>query len=182
MVMSLVNDYLDKGHNLYMDNWYSSPRLFEEFYQQRTRGCGTVRKNRKALSKFDEKLERGQQVFKHTEHFLALKWHDKRDVLMLSTIHTADAVFSEKLGPGTMQKVMKPLSVVDYNKNMEAIGLSDLQIVYSESVKKSMTWYRKFFFHLLDKTVLNAFILSKMAASQTMQLLDFRLQIIQGII
>ena len=40
---------LDKGHHVYMDNYYSSPELFSELYFRQTYACGTVRQNRKGL-------------------------------------------------------------------------------------------------------------------------------------
>ena len=40
---------LDKGHHVYMDNYYSSPELFSELYYRQTYACGTVRQNRKGL-------------------------------------------------------------------------------------------------------------------------------------
>ncbi|CAF1476383.1 unnamed protein product [Adineta ricciae] len=121
IVMSLMGDYLDEGHNLYADNWYSSPKLFEDLYQRRTGACGTIRKDRIGFPKFDEKLERGQQVLKHTKNLLALTWYDKREVHMLSTIHTTDMVASEKTDPRTKQKLMEPICIADYNNNMGAV-------------------------------------------------------------
>ena len=38
---------LDKGHHVYMDNYYSSPCLFEELHFRSTFACGTYRSNRK---------------------------------------------------------------------------------------------------------------------------------------
>ena len=40
---------LDKGHHVYMDNYYTSPELFSELYYRETYSCGTVRLNRKGL-------------------------------------------------------------------------------------------------------------------------------------
>ena len=40
---------LDKGHHVYMDNYYTSPELFSELYYRETYACGTVRMNRKGL-------------------------------------------------------------------------------------------------------------------------------------
>ena len=42
---------LDKGHHVYMDNYYSSPCLYEELHFRSTFGCGTCRSNRKYLPK-----------------------------------------------------------------------------------------------------------------------------------
>ena len=42
-------DLLHKGHHCYLDNYYSSPELFQELYDAETYACGTVWKNRKGL-------------------------------------------------------------------------------------------------------------------------------------
>ncbi len=36
IVMKLIEKYLYRGHNLYVDNWYSSSVLFEILHQKRT--------------------------------------------------------------------------------------------------------------------------------------------------
>src|SRR3984957_21289003 len=68
-------------------NWYSNPALFEKLHYSRTGACGTVRSNKVGLPTFPSKLRQGEQTLQHTNILLALKWCDKRDVYMLSTIH-----------------------------------------------------------------------------------------------
>ena len=40
---------LDRGHHIFMDNYYSSPELFEELHYHETFAAGTCRSNRKNL-------------------------------------------------------------------------------------------------------------------------------------
>ncbi|CAD1469407.1 unnamed protein product, partial [Heterotrigona itama] len=40
---------LHKGHTLYIDNWYSSPKLFLTLVENGTNALGTVRFNRKNM-------------------------------------------------------------------------------------------------------------------------------------
>lgn len=42
--LMIAADVLDKGYNLFVDNWYSSPTLFH-WLQGRKTACGTVRGN-----------------------------------------------------------------------------------------------------------------------------------------
>jgi len=37
------------GHKLFMDNFFSSPRLFDDFLRRKIHSCGTVRPNRKDM-------------------------------------------------------------------------------------------------------------------------------------
>jgi hypothetical protein len=48
-VLQLVRRVENKGHKLYMDNYFSSPRLFDNLHNRRIGSCGTVRHNRKEM-------------------------------------------------------------------------------------------------------------------------------------
>jgi hypothetical protein len=82
VVQTLVAKYLQKG----LDNWYSGPILYNWLQNNGTNACGTVRKNRKGLPKLDKKLDKGQVESRHTDNMV--KWKDKRELCMLTTLHT----------------------------------------------------------------------------------------------
>ena len=42
IVMELMKPYLHKGHNLFVDNFYTSPDLFDLLHRFQTGACGTV--------------------------------------------------------------------------------------------------------------------------------------------
>lgn len=44
IVEKLMAPYLGKGHTVFLDNWYSSPSLFNLLYDDYTNACGTVKK------------------------------------------------------------------------------------------------------------------------------------------
>ncbi|CAF4514381.1 unnamed protein product, partial [Rotaria sp. Silwood2] len=85
--MTLMQPYLQKGHNLFIDNWYTSPSLFELLHANSTGACSTVRRNRTGMPNFMNKLERGEHDYQHTDILLSERWFDKREVTILSTIH-----------------------------------------------------------------------------------------------
>ena len=45
--MKLMKPYLDKGHGLYMDNFYNSVGLSELLHNRKTHIIGTLKTNRK---------------------------------------------------------------------------------------------------------------------------------------
>nr|XP_022900609.1 piggyBac transposable element-derived protein 4-like [Onthophagus taurus] len=49
VVVSLMKPYLEKGHKLFTDNYYSSPILANYLFEKKTNTCGTVRENRKYM-------------------------------------------------------------------------------------------------------------------------------------
>lgn len=61
VVLTLMKNYLKKNHTLFIDNWFSSPTLFERLLEERTKACGTVRKNRNGC----HRLENSQKGNKH---------------------------------------------------------------------------------------------------------------------
>ena len=145
IIMTLMDSYLHKGHNLFIDNWYTSPILFELLHAKSTGACGTVRRNRIGMPNFMNKLKRGEHDYQHTDILLAESWLDKREVTMLSTIHEPKMINSGKIDYTTGEQIQKPISVKDYNENMGAVDRSDMQISYVECVRKTVKWYRKLF-------------------------------------
>ena len=49
---------------------------------------------------------------------LALKWQDKRDVMMLSTFHDTHMTRRSRSAVGGVEEVQKPAVVEDYNQHM----------------------------------------------------------------
>lgn len=52
---------------------------------------------------------------------MVLKWKDKKDVLLFSSIHNDEKTMIEKRG----RSQEKPNVVLDYNKNMGCVDLGD---------------------------------------------------------
>ena len=49
VVLGMIDSLLDKGYNVYLDNWYSSPDLYIRLLNRSTNSCGTVRLNRRNM-------------------------------------------------------------------------------------------------------------------------------------
>jgi len=66
-----MNNYLNKGFSLYMDNYYNSVTLSNTLLELKTHTTGTLRKNRKGNPKFviDNKLKKGQHVWRRKKMF-----------------------------------------------------------------------------------------------------------------
>jgi hypothetical protein len=181
VVKTLMGNYLRKGHTLWIDNWYSSPQLHDHLHQNMTNVCGTVRKNRKGMPKFTQKLEKGHTEIKYTDNMMALRWMDRRDVCMLSTIHTGKMINSGKTDRQTNEPKKKPDCVMAYNSNMGAVDRSDMMLSSIECVRKSLKWYRKFFLHMIDITLLNSQTLFNVKTGKNIALAEFQLKLIREI-
>ena len=168
-------DLLGKGYHVYMDNYYTSPELFNELYLKDTYACGTVRKNRKGLPKGvgDAKLKKGEGVFRRNGPLLALKWCDKRAVYLCSTIHEANMVEVAKFGEPD-NKMFKPLAIQEYVSYMRAVDVGDQMMSYNCFVRRSLKWWRKLFIHFLNMVLLNSYILHKKFSGVKMGQEEFR--------
>ena len=49
VVNELFAPYENKGYHLCVDNFYTSPALFESFYERQIYACGTLRRGRKGF-------------------------------------------------------------------------------------------------------------------------------------
>ncbi|XP_068122104.1 piggyBac transposable element-derived protein 4-like [Hyperolius riggenbachi] len=179
IVVDLLNPLLHQGYHVYLDNFYTSVPLFKFLFSVQTGACGTVRANRKGLPPqvVNKKLCRGESYALRSEELLAIKFHDKREVMMLSTIHTEATV----LATSRTEQRTKPEAIVAYNKNMGAVDLSDQVLAPYLLRRRRKAWYKKITFFLLQMTMHNAFVVYLKTAttptSQQMTFLDFQIQV-----
>lgn len=96
--MGLGRPYLNNGRTIVTDNFYTSLPLANELLKNDTHLVGTLRSNRVKLPEvMKTKLKKGQIIGKeNTDGIVVAKWHDKRDVSMMSTKHTIDMVDTGK--------------------------------------------------------------------------------------
>jgi len=157
-----------KGHHIYMDNYYTSPELFDVLDSYDTYACGTVRPNRKEVPKIfgQVKLKQGETIFRVRENLTAIRFHDKRDVTMLSTIHQPTMVLTNKVDHRTKEPIHKPRAIVDYIQKMGGVDLADQIVQYYDVLRRCVKWWKKLFLHMLNILVVNAYILHQKYGQQ----------------
>ncbi|CAI9533890.1 unnamed protein product [Staurois parvus] len=158
-VLSLIEPLLNQGYCITTDNFYTSPELYEVLLQNRTDAYGTVRANRRNLpSMFGKnKLKSGELVAWQKGKMIALRWQDKKDVCLMSTIHNASTVMVQTKGGKNIQK---PQVVMDYNKTMGGVDRADQAMTFYPAMRKQQRkYYKKIFRHLLEQCLWNAYVL-----------------------
>ena len=143
-----------------MDNFFSSPELFETLFENGTDAVGTIRANRKGVPKqlIQHKLKKGDLKALYNGKLMLLKWKDKKDVHIMSTFHDASV---KEVGRQDARKI-KPIVCCDYNDTMGGVDLSDCFLSsYPSARKRLKKYYQKQFRYILDMAVLNAHILFK---------------------
>lgn len=152
-----------------MDNYYTSPALFAVLKLPGHRACGTVRTNCRGipLEIKQSNLDKGEVVVVDTEQdLMVLKWMDKRPVTMLSTHHNDSMVSKQRQTrhePGGTEIIQKPAIVEQYNKFMGGVDKCDQLLSYYGFTHRTLKWWRRAFFHLLDVAVVNSYILYQLS-------------------
>lgn len=183
VIKILINYHERKGHLLYTDNWYTSPKLALYLNEQNTGLCGIIKKNIKHFPKFNKKLKHGQTEMKYCDSVLAIQWRDKKDEYMLSTFHNGHFENSGKINKMTHKPILKPNCFIDYTKNMKLIDKLDMKISIVECVRKSIKWYKKVFFHMMDLSILNCYNMYLVKTGKNnVTLKDFIMKIIRQIL
>lgn len=159
LVLRLLEPFLDKGHIIFMDNYYNSISLSKEL-RRKTHSAGTLRSNRKGNPKCvtTKKVKSGEYIWHRQGNIYVSKWKDKRDVSVINTKYQPHLLLSKnRFG----KEKNKPIEIIHYNNNMSGIDRSDQMVKYYSSPRKQSRWYKKVLFHLLDIIVWNSFYIYK---------------------
>jgi Transposase IS4 len=118
-----------------------------------------------------------------------VRWFDNRPVTFLSTLVGAQPVMSTSRGNKSshaQEQVPCPKVVQIYNRHMGGVDLLDSLIGLYCVIIRSKKWYHCIFFHMLDSTVVNAWLLYKrcMTANASnvrlLRLHEFKALVAQG--
>lgn len=161
----------NQSHKLFFDNWFTSVDLQTILQKRKIHCVGTVRQNRLAGCSFSEdkamkKKGRGAFEEKATSHdgvqLRAVKWHDSCAVHLLSTFASANPTISVQRWDKKKKEAVQvtcPSVVQAYNKSMGGVDLLDSLIALYRTKVRSRKWYHKIVFHLMDFTLVNAWLL-----------------------
>ncbi|KAM3871364.1 piggyBac transposable element-derived protein 4-like [Diretmus argenteus] len=167
-VMDLIQpSYLGTGYHVYIDNFYTSPKLFRDLVFMKFGACDTYRDNRKGRPRGREnaltkKSERGSVRWIREEPLVFIKWMDTQEVSVCSTIHPAvspgDTVQRRVKGEDghwMMKEILCPTPILAYNKNMGGVDLSDQLLQYYSTHRRCARWYRTLFLATMNAYILH---------------------------
>ncbi|CAC5385904.1 unnamed protein product [Mytilus coruscus] len=193
-------DIVGQGYHVYVDNFFSSPKLFQDLFDNyQIAACGTVRKNRSGLPA-DFMLKhpvgidnRGDMKFFQRKSISGVLWKDKKIVTAISTIHDHSRFEVQRLvqidGQFDKADIPCPKIIVDYTKYMGGVDKADQYIQYYCFNQKTQKWYKRVFFKFLEILKYNAyrlFLLSPnhqtVGNSPAMTYLQFSRQIASSLI
>ena len=147
IVHRLLDTLVNSGYQLFVDIYYCCQTLAHSLAALDTEVVGTVRSNRVGMPKdlVTQPMARGDVDHRRLNQVLVLRWKDKRDVFMVTTVHRP-----------LMQEVRsrsgdrrKPTAVVDYINNLAGVDHSDQLVSYMPMHRKTIKWWKKSAFHFL---------------------------------
>jgi len=106
----------------------------------------------------------------------AVVWKDKRDVRLLTNIHDPprEGNYCDEHG-----NVIKPAIVADYNRHMGHVDNTGRMANSYTASRQTWKWTKKLFFHLLNLTIVNSYILLSSCGGKKISRRDFRLTLIR---
>lgn len=201
VVLELVNGLETSGLQLYTDNYYTSPVLFQHLYNNGMNACGTARANRlffpQELIIAATKTNRGFSDFRSNGPLLAAVWVDKRAIYFVSTFHPAESpagmppsIVKRRTLDGTQKDIPCPPILPDYQSFMRGVDRGDQLQTYYSIGRRSRKWWRRVFFYIVEVAILNAYILDGHVRPAThayvgrrkRDMLEFRLDLVDELI
>ena len=76
----------------------------------------------------------------------------------------------------------KPVVVYKYNHSMNGVDRADQYTVYYSFIRRSVKWWRKVFFWMLEVATVNSYILYKCTVTKPTIHLDYRRTIIRTLV
>jgi len=182
------------NHRVYFDNYYTTIELIDYLNENGINSLGTVRKNRIPNSRIPsdnmlKKCKRGSSfeymaTYKNT-NISSVTWKDNKNVSLLSNYcgslpYTKVKRFDRKKKQNV--EVKCPALVIEYNRFMGGVDLLDSLIGRHKITMRTKKWYMRLFYHMLDMTIINAWLLYKRVQKENgnnapMKLKAFRIDI-----
>ncbi|KAL0829835.1 hypothetical protein ABMA28_003318 [Loxostege sticticalis] len=163
VVNLLMEQYINKGHSLYIDNFYTSVGFAEELLNKNTYVTGTLRAKRRILYNAQSKK------------IVVTKWLDKREVLLLSSEH--DSYYKMTTSRRIRSVKYKPAAQVEYNKYKH-----DQLLSYYSCEHKTLRWYKKVIIHVIQTCLVNGYLLYRKINNSNIELYYFRKVILENLL
>jgi len=165
-ILRLIDRYLDKGHILFVDNFYTTIGIADFLYRRNTGFVGTLRDNRAKEQKLDKGMVKSEvRYFVNQERpFLMLTiFYDTVIVKALSNCFKAQNVVYKKSMQRTTSRGLKvsPLVFREYNKKASGVDISNHLYACYRNTIRSNKWWHYIYFYFLQTCVTNAYLIYK---------------------
>lgn len=187
VVLKLTEDLEGRNCLVAFDNFFTSVSLLEKLYEKQIYSVGTVRKDRAEIPemmKRKDKLQRGEFLFETSGIVAATKWQDSKPVTLLTTAVSPKDITTvqRKNKDGTRATVYCPKVVEIYNKYMGGVDKFDQKKERYAIGRRSLKWWHRIFYFLIDLSVVNSFILYQISRRTQCDQLSYRITLARQLI
>lgn len=163
VVKDLTRNISGKKHVVYMDNFFSSPKLYEDLEKDQIYCTGTVRANRQGMPAAlkNKKLKnRGESITLTKGNMTAIAWKDKKPVFYLTTFEdsTQTSIVKRRQKDGTQKEYSVPKVAENYSKFMFGVDLADQKRMAYSTCRKAKKWWKYLFWFCFGVALVNSFI------------------------
>ena len=189
------------NHKVYFDNYFTTIRLQVELMKLGIFAVGTVRRNRLPdLAMKDDKClsKEGRGSMDHRVadvdgvELCVTRWYGNNTVNCLSTLYGCESTDFVKRWSAKEKKniqVKRPSVIQAYNEYMGGVDLMDMLISLYRINIRSKKYYIKIIFHLIDLSIVNAWLLyrrhchqSRVPKKDILSLLQFRVEVAEALL
>ena len=160
VVMGLCKSVFGQGYRLFMDNYYTSIKLFLALLQKKIVACGTILLNRKDIpvnfkntKEFNKNSHRGSMRWIRIGNLGLIQWKDNKIVTVLTSIHKnlSERFFCSRRvkihNEFRKMEVRQPGVVRDYNTHMGGVDRSDQLIGNYTVLRKTAKFWKTLMYH-----------------------------------
>ena len=194
VVLNITRPVYGQKHHIYMDNFFSSPDLYETLADNQLGACGTLQANRVGVPNRIKEVQKKPKredppVFVRDGKQLFIAWQDKKCVNVITTVHN-DETFQRTVrcrdAENNFQRIItKPKAIELYNQNMGGVDLADQKLQVYLNVHRTVKWWKKVAIYLLEASFVNSYIIWKKQTdglgSKT-RVDKFRVAVIHGLV
>lgn len=154
-----------------MDNFFTSPSLFESLLSRGIYATGTVKGMRVGIPSFLTGFRRGEHprntlfwAMHNSRRMSACTWYDSKPVTFLSTSQNPchdDVAFAQRWTNGVRTAQATSPQQVEYERNMRGVDVVDQMRRDYSCQFWSRKWWHKLWFFVLDSSLQNAWRLYK---------------------
>ena len=163
VVKDLTRNISGKKHVVYMDNFFSSPKLYEDLEKDQIYCTGTVRANQQGMPaavKSKKLKNHGESIILQKGNMTAVAWKDQKPVFYLTTFEdpTQTSTVNRRQKDSTQKEYSAPKVAENYNKYMFGVDLADRKRMAYTTCRKAKKWWKYLFWFCFDVALVNSFI------------------------
>lgn len=132
------------------------------------------------------KKERGaSSVVTSNDNITIVRWSDKKIVHTISSFVGVEPQDTAQRWDGKTKRyidVQRPKAISTYNKFMGGVDMSDRMVAHYPHAFKNKKFYLRIFFHFVNVSMVNAWILYKQKMNTNSSFLEFKSDVADGLL